>query len=527
MLFRGLKANIAFNIAVFLLIAGFCANLVTAYIYHGILLSSERHNARNMLDVLVTAVQPLVSKPNYTAFAGNGQETVPWVKPQIVNFMVIDHQKRIMLKEMGDPKFQQAMLNLAVKAMDNKVAVQEMIGHQWHLTGTRYDFLLSAVRILDNGSKVLGACVLLTSFDRINQKLNRYQKGIFLYILINTVILTLIALFRIFKIYLRPVDRLVQQADKYSADEDALFAVRREDNELGKLSAALNSMLNRISKDKKRLKQTVDRLENANRSLKEAQREIVRAEKMASVGRLAAGIAHEIGNPIGIVLGYLELLKDGDLDKQERAEFLARAEDEIQRINRIIRQLLDLARPARTGPRKISVTSILEDMVNILATQPMMADISIESNFEAEHDQVLADEEQLRQVFLNLFLNAADAIAEKDKSGKGMIRISVRNTYASPEKGTIRDRAIQLLMEIQDNGVGISEKDLENVFDPFFSTKAPGKGTGLGLAVSYMIIEKFKGSIKIQSRVGAGSKVTVMLPVGKNTATEKDSFVKG
>ncbi len=510
MLVRGLKANIALNIAVFLLIAGFGANLVTAYIYNGLLLKAENRRALDMLRGLSVFAFSMAEKRALNPLPPGYQGQMPWSKPWIVNFMVVDSGGRTVFKDIGDGSFQGQMLKMAAEALSHRTVVQKRIGYHWHLTGPRYDLLMSAIR-LEQGSRPAGACVLLTSLADVNQRLGSYQKGVFFYILINTFVLTLVALYRLFKIYLRPVDRLVQQAEKYSDDEQPLFAVRREDNELGRLSLALNSMLKRIAQDKRRLKDTVVRLEQANRSLKEAQQEIVRAEKMASVGRLAAGIAHEIGNPIGIVLGYLELLKAGDLKTDEQAEFLSRAEEEIQRINRIIRQLLDLARPAASGAGKVAVIRVLQDLISILAPQPMMSGIRIDSRFEARADHVTADEEQLRQVFLNLFLNAADAIAEKGAKGQGRITVVARNDSHSSE--TRKNSGVDLVIEISDNGAGIRKEDLANVFDPFFSTKAPGKGTGLGLAVSYMIVQQMGGSIEVSSREGIGSTIKITLPV--------------
>ena len=130
-----------------------------------------------------------------------------------------------------------------------------------------------------------------------------------LYILFNTAVLTLIGIYRIFQIYLRPIERMVNQAESYGDEEDFFFSFRREDNELNRLSKSLNRMLGRIAGDRQKLQENVASLAKANTDLKIAQNEIVQAEKMASIGRLAAGVAHEIGNPIGIVLGYLDLLR--------------------------------------------------------------------------------------------------------------------------------------------------------------------------------------------------------------------------
>ena len=277
-------------------------------------------------------------------------------------------------------------------------------------------------------------------------------------------------------------------------------------------------MLERISEDKHKLLSTVQSLEKANVDLKQAQKEIIRAEKLASVGRLSAGIAHEIGNPIGIVIGYLELLKQADLPEGERQEYIRRTEEEISRINTIIRQLLNLSRPSKEGHGVIHLHEIIHDIANVIQFQPLMANIRIELSLDAENDEVFADSNQIRQVFLNLMLNAADAIAANQCAGKGMV--AVRTGIETPAENTSGETQSILRIEVSDNGSGISRENLGNVFDPFFTTKETGKGTGLGLSVSFMILESFGGSIAAESREGKGTTMTIHLPLAKSLTAE-------
>ena len=332
----------------------------------------------------------------------------------------------------------------------------------------------------------------------------------------NSIILTVAGLYRIFRIYLHPIDRIVRQADDYGLNEDIFFTFRREDDELNRLSSALNRMLKRIAEDQQKLKESVASLEKANEELKEAQNDVVRAEKMASVGRLAAGIAHEIGNPIGIVLGYLELIRQPDLDPDELLDFAQRAEKEIQRINTIIRQLLDLARPKENKPQQTSIHAVLEDMVGMMGMQPMMNNIRFDLALEAKQDSLWINAEQLRQVFLNLLLNAGDAIRDEKRSSPGRIEIRTWNEHPG-----IAETPTVLAVSFEDNGKGIASDQIESVFDPFYTTKEPGKGTGLGLAVSYMVIEKMGGTISVQSRLEEGTRFTIILPIGNRHALTK------
>jgi signal transduction histidine kinase len=267
-------------------------------------------------------------------------------------------------------------------------------------------------------------------------------------------------------------------------------------------------MLTRISSDKHKLQATVASLEKANIELKNTQREMISAEKLASVGRLAAGIAHEIGNPIGIVLGYLDMIQQGGLDAADQADFLKRTEDEVQRISAIIRQLLDLARPKDRKNEAVSVNAVIGDIVDVMQSQPVMNDIRIVVRLDAIDDAVWGNDDRLRQVFLNLLLNAADAI----HAGKG---VENRQIMIQTSNADSVDAAPSSLLQIRftDSGDGIESDMLQNIFDPFYTTKEPGKGTGLGLSVSYMIIEGMGGTIRAQSEPGQGATFSIQLPV--------------
>jgi signal transduction histidine kinase len=349
---------------------------------------------------------------------------------------------------------------------------------------------------------------------------------LFIYLLINTVILTFIGIYRLSKVYFQPLARLARRAEDYREDDEMLFSVRKEDNELHTLSGSLNSMLRRISADKEKLRSTVNSLETANLELKKAQKEIIRAEKLASVGRLSAGIAHEIGNPIGIVMGYLELLKQKDIPAAEQEEYIHRTEAEIERINTIIRQLLEISRPSNVGLKAVSVHDLIDDISEVLNVQPLMSNIEFECRLEAQNDKIMADANQLRQVFLNLIINAADAISSEDKADNGKLLIQSSLFSGTPEQP--QDQKTYLEIMFIDNGPGISEENIANIFDPFYTTKEPGKGTGLGLSVSFMIIEGFGGKMTVSSKIGEGTTMTLLLPVveSETDAAEEEGFLE-
>jgi signal transduction histidine kinase len=261
-------------------------------------------------------------------------------------------------------------------------------------------------------------------------------------------------------------------------------------------------MLKRLDENKKELKNHIISLEKANNDLKAAQNEIIRSEKLASVGRLAAGIAHEIGNPIGIVLGYIDLIHKGGLSPEEEKDFISRIESEITRINIIIRQLLDFSRSSAEEKENCSVHDLITDTVEMLKPQSRMRELEITMDLRADKDTVLADKNQLQQVLLNILINSIDALEEdghfREKSYI-MVKSENKNDF--------------IMLDFVDNGPGIADEDIDRIFDPFFTTKEPGRGTGLGLSVCYRIIEVLGGTIKAESALGKGMMIYIGLPL--------------
>ena len=311
---RGIKSKIALNVALLVLLSAVITDVLVVVVVQNLWIRKQIARSRNTLvsiGQLLDTVQA-VGKQKQTgdpvsviaALAGDND---------IKTLLALDKQGHPVM-QIDDPAYPLKKVRrlLDLHAGSGQIQVDEV-----GLTWAAFWWQPEAVSItmpadyFDRSGLRLSAIVILTP---IYKTLRQYNKPILFYIAINTLILTFVGLYRIFRLYLRPIDRIVRQADDYHEDGDLFFAFRQEDNELNRLSVSLNHMLNRIKDDKKILKTTISSLEQANTDLKSAQNDILRAEKMASVGRLAAGIAHEIGNPIGIVLGYLELLKQEDLE---------------------------------------------------------------------------------------------------------------------------------------------------------------------------------------------------------------------
>ena len=521
MAIRGFRTKIAFNVALLLILSAVITDILVVLVLQGLLVRTRLERDAHLMERVGRLVMPAENALNESPGSKFSMIPEDILSRDMFPAVAVFDRDRNLLYERDVQDYPLSTLKVAAdKTLQTGRAIRENTGATWAVFWWSAPAALITVPI-ESGGRISGAIAAIVPLSPVYAKLRQYNKPVIYYILLNSIILTIAGLYRIFRIYLHPIDRIVRQADDYGLSDDLFITFRREDNELNRLSSALNRMLKRIAEDQQKLKENVISLEMANEELKAAQNEIVRAEKLASVGRLAAGIAHEIGNPIGIVLGYLELIRQPDLNPQELSDFAGRAEKEIQRINTIIRQLLDLARPKESQPQQISVHAVLEDIVGVMGMQPMMSDIRIDLSLEAEQEILRANAEQLRQVFLNLLLNAGDAITDEQHDVEGRIEIKTWNEHPDTSK-----QSASLVIRFADNGVGIPADQIESVFDPFYTTKAPGKGTGLGLAVSYMVIEEMGGGITVDSRPQEGTRFTIELPIKNPSTGSKDPVQK-
>ena len=379
----------------------------------------------------------------------------------------------------------------------------------WHQN--RYVLISDPVQSADG--RFLGTKMIIFQLDEIYRMLRQSQKIIGWYMGANFLVLLLLGTYRLSRLVIRPIHKFIKMTDDYHDEDRFYFAHGRKYQEFNQLSKALNQMIEKIEKNKEKLQDAFNQLERANRELKNAQDEIIKAEKLASIGRLSAGIAHEIGNPIGIVLGYIDLLKSRPVLKTDETaqDYLLRAADEIQRVHGIIRQLLDFSRAAPLNLHYIEMHDLVRDVAAIMSHQPLMRDIEIDCRLSAVSHRVFADYDRMRQVLVNLMINGADAIQGSPNASKGKIILETASVAGNEPRALAGHPTF--LLRVTDNGAGISKLDIENIFDPFYTTKEPGKGTGLGLSVSYMIIEQTGGSIAVESEAGHGTRMTILLPL--------------
>lgn len=366
--------------------------------------------------------------------------------------------------------------------------------------------------------------------------------GLLLLIVADVTVMVLFGDYLLRKQFLQPVERMVEGAESIAAGERVRRLAEGGSNEMRRLAASINRMADRLIRNQELLAENVRSLNETNEALTEAQNELIRAEKLASVGRLAAGIAHEVGNPLGAILGYTELARR---ERSGATEWLDEIRDEAQRIDRLVRGLLDYARPRAAAIRTVEVNEVVEEAVALLETRGQLKDVRTRLELASPSPSVKADAHQLEQVMVNLLLNARDAVEGGEGEGTIVLRTSAE-VYQGPEPPESRRPARRrddpagidyshlrrlerrpsplpipafargdpvVRIEVEDDGPGLPQGERSLLFDPFYTTKQPGRGTGLGLAVSARLVAGMGGAIHASSRPEGGARFTVLLPV--------------
>ncbi|MGA1791106.1 MAG: ATP-binding protein [bacterium] len=286
------------------------------------------------------------------------------------------------------------------------------------------------------------------------------------------------------KLIYQPMENLtsaMQEAKK--GDLSARADIFRED-ELGHLARGFNLMM--------------DDIEKSNNEIKTLQAQLIQSERLACLGEISAGIAHEINNPLGGILIYSNLLFEEMADDNPQRESLMKIIHETNRCKNIVKELLDFARQTEPKTEVVDINRYIQASVDLISKQAKFNHVDIRMKLSKDLPGIKCDASQLQQVFLNILINAAEAM-EDQKSG----RLDIESRLSNLEH--------YIEIEFRDTGSGISKENLDRIYNPFFTTKPPGKGTGLGLSVSYGIIKKHQGLIDVKSEEGKGTTFTIRL----------------
>ncbi|MBI3705865.1 MAG: HAMP domain-containing protein [Rhizobiales bacterium] len=361
-------------------------------------------------------------------------------------------------------------------------------------------------------TSVLGVLDIIYSLDEFDRKLRASTLGIAGVSLAFIVIASLSVGFFVHRLVYLPLRDLESGARRLSAGNlDQPIPVRGSD-EFGKLATSFNVMTDALRNSRAELRDWAytleQKVEKRTQELRRAQAETVRGEKLASVGLLASGVAHELNNPLTGILTFSHLLRQKMPDKSPDAEDMDLVIRETKRCAAIIKRLLDFAREKHPEKKFNDINQVIDDTVRIVERPAHLRDIEINLNLDRTLPPIWIDADQIKQVVMNMVVNAQHAVEEK-----GSIAISTRRAMQSPPGTQGAEPVPMVEIAIADTGCGIPEKNLRRIFDPFFTSKDVGKGTGLGLSVSHGIVEAHGGMIDVQSQVGEGSTFRVLLPL--------------
>lgn len=379
------------------------------------------------------------------------------------------------------------------------------------------DCYTASCHVHPESKKVLGVLDINISLAKVDESIAEYQRNIILNLLVIMITISLVSAGFVWLMIYGPVKKLIAGTKRIAAgDMDHVIEAKSSD-ELGLLANSFN----RMTRDLKRANNEItdwtktleERVENKTQELQRANQIILQAEKLASVGRLAAIVAHELNNPLAGIVNYAKLLvrridsRKFDADGYEKSrEILDMVMNEAMRCGEIVKNLLQFSRQSDLVLAPNDIESIIADSVRLIEHLTTMRGIDLEIEVEDGIPKISCDAQKIKQVLLALLLNACDAILEE-----GAIEISCRYIAGS--------KSVEIV--VRDNGIGMSEETARHIFEPFFTTKEEGEGVGLGLSVAMSIIERHGGSISVNSALNEGTSFTLVLPLSPGRIIEE------
>jgi two-component system NtrC family sensor kinase len=526
---NSLKLKVGIYLAIILMVASFLFTYLVV-----------RHHREELLQQAVSHVTQLsevITKSTRFAMLQN--------QPSYVDRIVEDvgalgdiHKVRILSKdgtiihssdalEIGSKVDQEAEACLACHLSEKSRQQSPMRGRPRIFTGPDGNRLLGGTEVIRNEAScsnggchmhaeeqsVLGVLDIVYPLEQIDRTMRKNTLTIVSFSLGFVIAASLLVSFLVHRMVYVPLRDLETGAERLASGELEQPIPVRSGDEFGQLAGSFNSMTEALRHSQLELQDWARTLEEkvveATRELDIAQAEAARGEKLASVGLLAAGIAHELNNPLTGVLTFSHLVRKQMPDGSPEAEDLDLVIQETKRCAVIIRRLLDFAREKAPEKKFANLNSIIRETALLIEQPAHVDDIDIIMDLDSDLPAVWIDEDLIRQVVMNMLVNAQHAI-----EGQGGITIRTRfcPEGRSPEPGINPVPMVE--MSITDTGCGIPQDDLQRIFDPFFTTKGVGKGTGLGLSVSHGTVQAHGGEIEVESKVGEGSVFRVYLPIG-------------
>lgn len=360
--------------------------------------------------------------------------------------------------------------------------------------------------------KVLGVIDVTMSLAETDRGLKLARNQVIFFTLVAIIAISIIIIIFFNRFIGRPVRQLVKGTRKVGEGDLNYSISVFSDDEMGYLASSFNNMTISLKKANKEIQELITNLEKKveerTSELKQTQFQLLQAEKLAAIGKIAATVAHEINNPLSGVFTYIKLMErkieNGKVEQEvaKFREYLSIMSREVERTSTIVRNLLDFSRPKAPSRKLTNLTKLIEETLILITNQIKVNNIVVEKRFN-NIPEVMVDPSQMKQVFLNIMVNACEAI---EKGGVFTITTDYRQ-----EKNTV-------ILGFSDTGIGIPPEDIPKIFDPFFTTKQ--KGTGLGLSVVEGIVTRHGGFLEVKSEVGKGTKVSITLPVDSKVEEE-------
>ena len=486
----GLRTEIILSVtlvlAAALLFAGF---LLVKHTERELLLQKQAH-ARSVMRLLAATTESHDFK-DLDVVTQNLTSVIAKL-PDVISWRLIDVQMQVLSDSLAQPAI--AFSSISPTALEPGEMFEELNYQPYRFfeQGQTPNFLNLSMSLWPS-DELKGLLQIRFDLDLLQNRIQTSQKLVLVYVGLYGVVLALFAVYLLNRTIVKPIRQLHQATTFAAGGILAPVGVPTGPGEIRELAESFNHMVGALSDSRAEKEEYIASLEASNTALAQAKDDLIRSEKLATVGHLAAGMAHEIGNPLAAVIGYLNLLHS-DLSG-EKQDIVNRSLHEMQRIDRLVRELLEYSAPVDQETELFCPVQTLRETIEMLRHQGQLDEIEIIDLSAIYGCQVRMDQSRLMQVWINLLLNARDAM-----ENSGTIQILTRR-----EQDQIR-------ISICDEGHGISDDMQKQIFEPFYTTKDPGKGYGLGLAVCQRIVEENGGSLEVSSEAGQGASFTVSLP---------------
>lgn len=368
----------------------------------------------------------------------------------------------------------------------------------------------SACHAHQESDKVLGSLIIKIPLNDLDTAVQKSSTEFFLLASFTTILLVIFLILFTRQNIKKPLNAIIHASESVSRGDRSTRLEIRPDllDDMRMVSEAFNNMLDNLSSANTELENWSHQLEykvrKKSEELSEIQNELIRIERIASLGKLSSSVAHEINNPLSGVLTYTKLvhkqLNRLDMEpksKESMLKYLTVIESETKRCGEIVKGLLDFSRKDEENFEVRSMHKILKDTSELIAHQMKILNINFYNDFTAAKDSISCRENQIKQACMAILVNASEAVADN-----GEILMKTTN----PDEGHVR-------LDITDNGMGIAPDDIQHIFEPFFSAKQKASGIGLGLAIAHGIVQNHKGKIEVNSELGKGTTISIILPL--------------